>query len=140
MNTKHKADIKNAPIIKGVLGGVISCVAVSLIFAALAAALIAKGNAAESTAKYFAIVTILLSAFIGTLIAWKMAGRKPAQICGLVTCVYCFMLVCANVFAFDGVFTNVGLSVLMILLGGAGTCLIAMKKGTKRKTKRRHFR
>ena len=140
MKPKRKLESKTS-VLKSIVGGAGVGLAISVVCAAIAAALISNGSVGENTKEYFAFAAMFLSAFIGTLISWGMVRQKPAQICVLVSAVYCFALVSINILAFDGVFENIGIGILMILLGCAGTCGLAMKRrGEGKRHKHMRFR
>lgn len=140
MKIKHKTGARGVTLTKGVLVGILSSVLLSLVCAAFAAMLMVKGNAAESMGKSFAFGITLLSVLLGTFVSCRSVGNKSAKISALVGGGYCFLLIAGNVLLFDGIFRNVALSILMILAGCGLGCVLAMKRGTRRKNKRMRFR
>ena len=140
MKLKRKMEGNHMSMINGVLFGTVAAIVTTLLCAAIAAMLIVNGKITENKMKYFAFGILLLSAFIGTFVSCKSAENKLIQRCGIVALVYAFLLVSTAILIFDGSFANVGISILMILFGCLGTCLICMRQGKRKVNKRVRIR
>lgn len=108
----------------------------TLAAAALIAALIDREVLAMENVGYASMVSILTAVFAGASLAGRRAGHMVAQAAGASSVAYFLCLLLVNVFCFGGVFTGVGVTliltaiaaVLAVLAAGKGRAKVGRKR------------
>ena len=131
-------DLKQIRVTKGnsmasklALGAAV-CIGVTVLCAAVGAAMISSGRIPESTMSYGALGTLALSSMAGALAGgWKIQ-EKRLYLCLLVAAVYVALLLAITATFFGGQYEGVGLSVIMAILGAFGAAIVGQGRGNGR--------
>ena len=116
--------------------GVGICVILAVISAVCAAIMIQNETIKQENMHLISVCTQVVSAFIGSFAASKLAGKKAAIISAITCGVYFLILLAANILFMDGQFSGVGEGLLCILGGGILSILPNFIKKKERKHKR----
>ena len=125
----------------GIIIGLAVSLVVSLLGAALLAWLIVSETVGEDAANWAASVILPLASAAGSAAAWSRIKENRLAVCGICCAsLYCLLFLAA--LPFGGEFEGLGISALLILLGGGITFIpgiLGSKSGAK-KYKRKAFR
>ncbi len=116
--------------------GVGICVFLTVIFAAVAAITIQNETIMQENTGLISVLTHVVSVFIGSFIAAKLAGKMPAIFSAITCGVYFLILLAVNILFMDGEFSGVGEGLLSILGGGTLSILPNFIKRKERKRRR----
>ena len=126
-------------------GGIILGAAVSLLIcvagAALLAWLIVFEKVGENAADWGAKIILSLASVAGSATAWNRIRRDRLIVCG-VFCAVFFCLILLAALPFGGAFEGIGVTALLILLGGGLTLIPGVfgNRSGARKYKNKAFR
>lgn len=116
-----------AGVVMGLLTGMLVTFALTMVVAAL----IAEQKISHQQLPLGAVAILLLSSYIGALVAVNVASEKRLLV-GLASGgVYLLALMCWTALFFDGAYRNVWISVLVVM----GSSIAASLTGAHRKTK-----
>ena len=121
---------------------------VTLILTALGADLINRGTVSASVMDGLALGILIMSTIIGTLLAVGMTGNQRLAVGVGAGVVYFVTLLGCSAMLFDGAYSGVGVTVLVILGGSLGAVLLSVnigrnvpgKKRSKNRTSHAHLR
>ena len=112
--------------------GTAVCIGVTVLCAAVGAAMISSGTIPESAIGYGALGTLALSSMAGALAGgWKIQ-EKRLYLCLLVAAEYVALLLAMTATFFGGQYEGVGLSVIMAILGAFGAAIVGQGRGNGR--------
>jgi len=139
MTSKYKNETKNSSVVRAIGIGVLLSVVITLFAAGVIASLVVNEKCNENMIGALKNVTIVVSAFCGTLFAAKRAAARYALISGITVIVYVFLSFSIGVLFFKSAFNQPWTNLIATGLGGILACIIALKKsGNKRRTKSYH--
>ncbi len=120
--------------IAGAIGiGVAVSFLLTLVGAAVLAMLVEQGTVAQNGMGGGAMVILVLCAAMGALAATLLFPGKRLAVCGLTALGYYLSLLAMTALLFGGQYEGMGVTALMILLGGALTVLpVFFGKGRKK--------
>lgn len=116
--------------------GVGVSVILAVISAVCAAIMIQNETIKQENMRLISVCTQVMSAFLGSLAASKLAGKMPAIFSAITCIVYFLLLLAANILFMDGQFSGVGEGLLCIIAGGVLSILPIFIKKKERKHKR----
>ena len=122
------------------LGTMISVV-ITLIGAAISAAMISSETIPEDSSAYCAMAILLISAITGASAGAGKVKEKRLYVCGMIGAIYFLVLLATTALFFGGRYEGVGVTSLVNLAGSIGACLLGIRGGKKpklRKSKIRH--
>lgn len=117
----------------GLALGWLASIGVTLTVAVAAAGLIAKERAGESAASTAAVSAVLLSSFVGAMVASGWIGSRRLVVCLASGGLYFVTLICGHALLFQGKYVGLPGSVLTIL----GCCLVVGLLGVRSKQPRK---
>ncbi len=136
MKNTHTAQPVRWPMVKGVAVGVAASLALSIGVAAIAALMILQGKVPEEAAAGIMYASALLASFAGCMLAAGRVGDKRAPVCMAVAGGYAFILAALNIFIFGAGFSGAFITLVMLLCGAAAACLVGLRRGGKKHTRR----
>jgi len=116
MKTKHTARATSMGF--GIGMGVALSLLACLLGAMILAWLIASRRLSENGIGYGSMVILFVSAWIGTELAWRMIRHRHILVSAITACAYFLVLLLLG-FCLGGGMEAVGVTALMICLGGA---------------------
>ena len=129
----------NHTIKSGAFIGIISSLAVSLIFITIVASLVTKGSIPEDFSSWTTHIVQAIAGLTGVLIGTGLTKEKYFATSGIIVGGYLFLLIGLGIALYDGSFQNFGVGIISVLIGGTVGCLIRLKSQKKttraRKTK-----
>ena len=136
MAVKRKMSGRGMSIPVGIAIGVVVSVAVMLIGALALAYLVIRETVPIDGIGFGASVILVLATALGCWIATVLAKQRKLLVCGLTALVFYLVLLSVTAVFFDGVFSGMGMTALMTLIGAGGALLPGMpKKSGKSKIK-----
>lgn len=117
----------------GVGIGVMVALLLSLGGCAVVAYLISNGYISQSAMKIYAAIILMLSAFIGALIAYGRVKKQRLQISVITAAVYYLCLLAITALFFGGQFAGAGTGAIVVILGCCAAALLGISPGKKRK-------
>ncbi len=116
--------------IPGGLGlGILVCLLITLMGAALTAWLVTSERIGEGTTGYAAMVILALSSAVGSLVAVHFVKRLRLQVCMLTGGLYYLTLLAMTALLFGGQYQGMGISAIIILAGCAIVAFLPSKNG-----------
>lgn len=132
----YKTKTKASSVGLGIIGGLGASWTITLLLAALSTVLIASEQAGEEAIAPISVATVLLSVFIGALLAAGRVRSHRMLVCLSVGGAYFVGQMACNVLFFGGAFRGVLPALFMIV----GIATLAGAVGTHKKGKKyRHF-
>lgn len=133
MNIKTKMKIQSSGLVRKVCFGAGISMAITVILAMVNAWMICSEKMPEKTIGYGVMLIILVSSYMGSLIACKMHGTNKLATTMITGGIYMAVLLVMGVLLFDGTLTAVGETSLLVL---CGCVLAAMWSSRRTKTKK----
>ena len=124
MVTRQKHTGRAVSIPSGLAAGAITSVMVTLIISGAGAWMIAAEVMPQKQIGYCSVVSLLLAAILGSLMAIKKIKRKPMVVGLLNGGVYYGILIILTVVFFGGNFQGMGVTMAVVLLGSLAGILI----------------
>ena len=136
MVTKQSAWLQKLP--KGLGISLIVSLGSTVIGSAIGAWLLNSGRIGEGNIGYITMILLLVSSFLGALVATRLINKKRMLVCLCAGSVYLLSLLGITALFFGGIYSGVGESALVILAGVLSVALIALKgnKSTKNRIKK----
>ena len=105
---------------------------------AVGAWLLSSEKIEERNIGYITMILLLVSSFLGALVATRLINEKRMLVCLCAGSVYLLSLLGITALFFGGIYSGVGESALVILAGVLSVALIALKgnKSTKKRLKK----
>ena len=128
MAAKRKITGSGVSIPVGIVIGVAVSVGVLLVGALLSAYLVMIETISLDGIGVAASCILALATALGCWLASVMTKKQKLLVCGATALAIFLVLLSVTAVAFDGVFTGVGSSALMILLGAGGSLLPGLRK------------
>lgn len=140
MHQKFKPRGKATAIPVGLaIGGVISLI-ITLVGSAATAYLVLNQQIGENSVGYASIVILLLGSSMGAWGAYTCIKRQRLQICLLSVAVYYLSLLAITALFFGGRYQGMGVTAIVIFIGGAIVALFPTKGKANFKFKKRAYR
>ncbi len=130
MGKKHKNPGRTISVPAGVVLGVVAGVAVMLLGAVLLAYLIINERLGMEAMGIGTAVITALSTAAGAWVACAVVKQKKLMVAGLVAIAFFLVLLGITATFFDGLFADVGITALMILVGAGCCLLVTLRKKT----------
>lgn len=110
----------------------------ALVGSAVGAWLLSLEKIEEGNIGYITMILLLVSSFLGALVATRLINEKRMLVCLCAGSVYLLSLLGITALFFGGIYSGVGESALVILAGVLSVALIALKgnKSTKKRIKK----
>lgn len=123
---------------KGLGISMIVSVGSALVGSAVGAWLLSLEKIEEGNIGYITMILLLVSSFLGALVATRLINEKRMLVCLCAGSVYLLSLLGITALFFGGIYSGVGESALVILAGVLSVALIALKgnKSTKKRIKK----
>ena len=123
---------------KGLGISMIVSVGSALVGSAVGAWLLSLEKIEEGNIGYITMILLLVSSFLGALVATRLINEKRILVCLCAGSVYLLSLLGITALFFGGIYSGVGESALVILAGVLSVALIALKgnKSTKKRIKK----
>ena len=136
MVRKQSAWLHKLP--KGLGISMIVSVGSALVGSAVGAWLLSLEKIEEGNIGYITMILLLVSSFLGALVATRLINEKRMLVCLCAGSVYLLSLLGITALFFGGIYSGVGESALVILAGVLSVALIALKgnKSTKKRIKK----
>ncbi len=133
---KRKMKMQGSSIPVGIAWGLLASVMVMLLCCAATAALVVSETIREGSMAYGALLTLLLSAGAGAVVAGLRVKGNYLPVClGTGGVFYVFLLCCTGLF-FDGSYTGM-LPSALVILGGCGVVALLMARSSMQSGKRK---
>jgi putative membrane protein (TIGR04086 family) len=130
MAVKRKLSGKGVSIPTGIVIGVVTAVAVMLIGALVMAAMVINETMPIDGIGVGAMCVIALASALGAWLAGGLTKQKKLLVCGLTALGFYLVLLSITAVFFDGVYSAMGISALMVLLGAGATLIPGLRKKT----------
>ncbi len=130
MTTTKKPSGRASSMPGGLAAGALAELLMTVGLAALGAKLIDLGYFQENAIGYFAMGILLLSSFVGAVIAAGRIKRRRLLVCILSGAVYFGMLLSMTALFFGGQYSGVGVTAIMVLCG-VGLSILAGFRGER---------
>ena len=136
MVRKQSAWLQKLPKSLGI--SMIVSVGSALVGSAVGAWLLSLEKLEEGNIGYITMILLLVSSFLGALVATRLINEKRMLVCLCAGGVYLLSLLGITALFFGGIYSGVGESALVILAGVLSVALIALKgtKSTKKRIKK----
>lgn len=128
----HQTKQRTASLPLALLRGLAASVTVTLILSAVTATLVAAERVGEGFCATAAVVTMLLSAFVGTICASAKTDGNRMLVCLLASVCYFAALVCGNAVLVGGHYRGIA-PALLAVLGVGLVCALGKPHRKKRK-------
>ncbi len=128
----HQTKQRTVSLPLALVHGLAASVTVTLILSAVTATLVAAELVGEGFCATAAVVTMLLSAFVGTICARAKTDGNRTLVCLLAGVCYFVALVCCNAMLFGGHYQGV-VPALLAVLGIGLVCALGKPHRKKRK-------
>lgn len=119
-------------------GATVSLV-ITLIAAAIVAALIESGKISSRGMGYAVMIILMVSSLAGSLIASKRSATKKIIITVFTALCYLVELLCITALLFDGEYKGIPATALVVVSGGIVAGLIPNKQGNGVKVRKRKW-
>lgn len=128
----HQTKQRTASLPLALLRGLAASVTVTLILSAVTATLVAAERVGEGFCATAAVVTMLLSAFVGTICASAKTDGNRMLVCVLASVCYFVALVCSNAVLVGGHYRGI-VPALLAVLGVGLVCALGKPRRKRRK-------
>ena len=128
MAKKHKLSHSGISVPVCVTVGAISCLLVTMLGALLLAYMVGNETFGVAGIGIGSMLVLLLSTVLGCWIARALNKEKQLLVCGLTALVFYLSLISITAVFFDGIYTGMGLTALVILFGVGGSLLVGLRK------------
>jgi putative membrane protein (TIGR04086 family) len=128
MAVKRKMSGNGVSIPAGIAIGVDASIAVMLIGALVMAYLVIRETVPMDGIGFGTACILIISSALGAWIATVLSKQKKLLVCGLTALMFYLVLLSVAAVFFDGMFSGMGITALMILLGAGGALLPGMRK------------
>lgn len=102
---------------------------ITLLTCCILAWLVVTERVGENAIGYCAMMILLVSSFVGAVIAAVKIKHRKMMVCVLSGCAYFLCLLACTALFFGGQYHGVGVSALLILAGSVAAALTDMRKG-----------
>lgn len=136
MTVQFKNKPSSHSMIAAILIGAVFAIAVSVLLAAITAALITNGRIGEGSIVFIPYIIIFLGITTGSILCNLRAEGKYAIINTAVAAIYLFLLVASNIIFFDGVFNKLWLVILTMIVTIALSSFVSVNSHKPKKRKR----
>jgi putative membrane protein (TIGR04086 family) len=130
MCPKSKAVNRNfvTEIVKGVFIALLIAVASACVYGIL----IQRQTVSESSSGIWVIVTLALASLIGCLISSGRIGEKRIIVTAITAAVLYLVLLATGILFFDGSMRGLGVNLSAVLVGAGISCLLSIKRSSKK--------
>lgn len=128
MAVKRKMSGKGVSIPAGIAIGVVASIAVMLIGALVMAYWVIRETVPMDGIGFGTACILIISSALGAWIATVLSKQKKLLVCGLTALMFYLVLLSVTAVFFDGMFSGMGITALMILIGAGGALLPGMRK------------
>ena len=140
MRMKKKLSGGSMGIPGGLAVGAVTSMAITLGGAAIIAALLASEKIGEGATQSLSMIIQALAAIAGALCSYSITRKMRLQVCLLSGVCYFLILLGMNALLFDGQYSGVWLSGLVILAGSALVAFFPTNNTRKRNFKKMQYR
>ena len=137
MATKQLLQVKAGIMPKGIGIGWGTSIAITILGAAVSSWLLVCEKIGESNLGYVIAILLLVSSAVGALVASSVIRQKRILVCLISGSMYFLSMLGINALFFQGVYSGVGESALLILGGSFSVALLGLNNGKKPKRKKR---
>ena len=137
MATKQLLQVKAGIMPKGIGIGWGTSIAITILGAAVSSWLLVSEKIGESNLGYVIAILLLVSSAVGALVASSVIRQKRILVCLISGSMYFLSMLGINALFFQGVYSGVGESALLILAGSFSVALLGLNNGKKPKRKKR---
>ena len=132
MRIKNKRSAKEMSVPGGLAIGSLSSLVVTLAGAMIIAALLNAEKIGEGSVGPLTMIVHGLSAITGAWIVMTLVNKLRLQVCILTGACYYLILLGMTALFFDGQYSGLGLTALIVLTGSALVAFLPSKKPTRR--------
>lgn len=126
MSFGKKLSVRAMSMPGGVAAGIGAAVLMTLIGAMILSWLVASERVGEEGIGYGCMVILPLASMVGCLLAWRCIKHRRAVVCAVTAGGY-YLALLAIALAFGGIFDGLGVTALLVLLGGGIALIPAFK-------------
>lgn len=123
--------IKLGSIPKGIGVGLAASIASTIVGSVIAAWLIGTEKIGEGSIGYITMVLLLLSSITGAVVSFGIIKQKRLPVCLFAGGTYVLSLLAINALFFQGTYSGVGESALVILAGVMSVAVLGLKSDKK---------
>lgn len=139
MTTTRKPTGRTRSMPVGLTLGAAVALALTLTLSLIGAKLIDMGKIKEQQIGYLAMGILMLSAFLGALVACGAIRRRKGMVCALSALIYYCLLLSITALFFGGQYQGMGVTALVVLCGDALALLLTTRQGRGAgQSRRRH--
>ncbi len=128
MAKKHKLSHSGMSVPVCVAVGAISCLAATMLGALLLAYMVGNETVGIGGIGIGSLLILLLSTALGCWLARVLVKEKRLLVCGLTALTFYLVLISITAVFFDGIYTGMGLTSLLILAGAGVSLLVGLRK------------
>ncbi len=128
MAVKRKMSGRGVSIPGGIAIGVVTSVAAMLIGALVMAYLVTGETVPIDGIGFGASCILVVATALGAWIATTLTKQKKLLVCGLTAIVFYLVLLSVTAIFFDGMFSGMGITALMTVIGAGAALLPGMRK------------
>lgn len=138
----HKFKIKGTAtaIPVGLAIGALISMIITLAGSAATAHLLLKERVGENGIGYASIMILLLASIMGAWGAFSCIKKQRLQVCLMSSAVYYLLLIATTALFFGGQYQGMGVTAIVVLIGGAIVALFPTKGKTNFKIKKSAYR
>lgn len=126
----------NATILtKGIGIGLASSIMCTIIGTAVSAWFLSTEKIGEGGIRYITAVLLLLSSSLGALVSWKIVKQRRLPVCLIAGSIYFLALLAINALFFNGAYSGVGESALVVFAGALSVAILGLTGSKKAKTR-----
>lgn len=142
MVTRQKATGRSVSIPVGIAWGMLVGIGITVIGAAVLAWMMSGEKLSGDGLGYGIIVVLLVSSYVGALIASNKIKRLRVQMCILSGVVYYLSLVAVTALFFGGKYQGMGVTAIVVIIGcvSASITMLSGKKSNKPKIRKKGYR
>lgn len=137
MIAKQSARLNVNKMFKGIGVSLLASILVTIIGAAVGAWLLSTEKIAMENARFIAVVILLLSSMLGALLAISVIKEKRVPVCLISGTVYILSMLAITALFFDGRYSGVGESAMVVFAGVFSVALLGLKGGKRTNRSRR---
>ena len=129
MVVNQKVTGKASSMPAGLAFGALCSVMSTMIFAGILAKLIEKETIPESSIGYGVMILLILSSFLGAMMAFGKIKRQRVVVCGASGAIYFGILLSITAMFFGGQYSAVGETALLVVCGSGLAALLGLQEG-----------
>ena len=133
MAVMQKNARKERSLSGSVLIGIVISLVCCLLLSMVVTVLVDSRKVQENSVVYASFFVLLISSFVGSLLAGMRAGEKMALVCGAVAGGVTLCLVGVTVAVFGAAFDGVPIALAAVVVGGVLGCILSAGKGRRGK-------